>query len=176
MIILSILGILAGLLPFAALFLPLGVLSIRILVSTDTTRLNIVEIVRMLTGESNGILTRLLNSGFLSAVRLWLFAIAISLAACLLAMLVGLALSCFKGKALSFAAAVYILGALGDCAWLYFFPLLGDAAGKSLLYSADSTILWGSWALLALMVLNAGLCVLRRVMEKRKKGLQSARK
>jgi len=167
MTVLGIIGIIAGLLPFAALFLPLGVLSYRILLSSDIIQVNLVEIIKLLTGERSGMPTGLMSSGQLGAMRQWLFAVAASLAVCMLAMLAGLALGRFKGKALSFAAAVYILGALGGFAWAYFFPLF---AGRSLLYSAQSRVLWGSWALIALMLLNAGLCIFRRINGKTEKG------
>jgi len=110
--------------------------------------------------------TRYMQSELFDAARPWLYAAVAGLALCLLAALTGLALCCFKGKPLSFAAGAYALGALGGAAWIVCFPAFTNALGDSMLLAINGAINWGSWALVAALVLDAGLCIYRRVRER----------
>ena len=154
-----ILRIMARLLPVGALFLPLGVLNIRILFSDSETRLNIVELFRMLgdMGE-NELMLKVFQSEMFDAARPWLYAAIAGLAIGVLAILAGIAIAFPKGKTpLAAAMGVYGGGTLGAILMAVSFGAFGSALGDSLLFKVNASVSWGAWVLLALLALNAGL-------------------
>ena len=165
--IMTIIAIIMALLPFAALFLPLATFSVKIILLGETvTQLNIIEMIKMLTDESNELFTRYYESELFDDARPWLIAAVAALVLCVAAMLIGLALCCFKKKSLLAAASgAYSLSALSGIAWAICFPAFGKALEDNLLFSVNSALRWGSVALIVLLAVNAGLCWYRRTKE-----------
>ena len=156
-----ILRIIAGLLPAGALFLPLGIVNISIILLGNTEmRLDIVELIR-LSGNLGGdeLIARLIQSDLFAKALPWVYTAVAGLAIGILAILAGIALSFTKAN---FASVfVYAGGLAGAVVMAVGFGGFGSAMESNLLFTVDTTVGAGSYLLMGLFLLGAGVCLLR---------------
>jgi len=147
--------VLPRLLPIGALFLPLGALTII----SNATAYNIVGLIKTLTGETNEFFAGVLQSDRMDPARPWLAVAAAGLTLGILAVLAGLALSLRESMKLSAAsAAVYAGGTAGIILAAAGFMMFGKALAEAWRSMAGASLGYGSWVLLALLLLNAAIC------------------
>jgi len=178
----TILRILPRPLPAGALFLPLGTLTISLgglggllgglgdLLgglgalggeSEKGTSYNIVGLVRAMA-EGNELFANALKSDSMAPARPWLAVAVIGLVLGILAILAGLALSYRESMKLSaVSAAVYAGGAAGVILAMAGFSMFGAILGEVWRGVANATLDYGTWVLLALLLLNAAICFCR---------------
>ena len=147
------------LLPVGALFLPLGTLTIKILIE-KVTQYNIVTMIQAFTGEDSELFTKLLATEPMAAARTWMYVTAVGLVLSILAMLAGLALA-FSGKTkiLIAGTVTYGVGTLaGICAGVAF-SMCGAALAGAMNNMVGLSVNFGTWVLVAVLLLNFVLCL-----------------
>jgi len=144
------------LLPVGTLFLPLGTLSINLIIN-KTTSYNIVELVKSLFSDSGGteLLLKLMETESMATSRAWMVVTAAGLALSLLAILAGLALAYFDQiKLLGASAAVYGAGTLSGAAAVFGFAMFGTELAAAVNNIATAMVNIGAYVLVAAMLLN----------------------
>jgi len=153
-----ILRLLPRLLPAGALFLPLGTLTIKLLVE-KATQYNIVELVRTFGSENNELFVNLLKSDSMAPARPWLVVTAVGLLLGILAILAGLALAWRESIKLHvLSAAVYAGGTAGVVLAIVGFSRFGAILAEAVRSIANTSLSFGTWVLMALLLLNAAVC------------------
>jgi len=173
-----IVRIVLRLLPVGALFLPLGTLSINLIIKKDTSY-NIVELVKSLFSDNSGteLLLKLMETESMAAARAWMVVTAAGLVLSILAILAGLALVYFgKVKLLGASAAVYGAGTLGGVAAVTGFMLFGAELAEALRNIATASVNIGAYVMVAALLVNLIVCLAQWRGEKEKARLAALAK
>jgi len=178
----TILRILPRLLPAGALFLPLGTLTISLGglgnllgglgdllgglgalggAGEKATPYNIIELVRALL-EGNELFANVLKSESMAPARPWLAVAVAGLVLGILAVLAGLTLSFDEEiKRLAASAMVYAGGTVSVILAMAAFSMFGAILAEVWRGVANTTLNYGTWLLMILLLLNAAICFFR---------------